>query len=161
MSGRRWLVVGLTASVVINLLLVGFLVGRVSGMPRLSTFQANTQASIGWMMRHLPDERRDVLRPEARAHFGELRPALRKLRQAQRRLFELLIAEELDQDALNGVIVEMREGIDTTLGHNLEFLAQLAGKLTVEERRMLAEGLRRPHERSPGRRRPRSERQPQ
>lgn len=161
MSGRRWLVVGLTASVVINLLLVGFLVGRVSGMPRPSTFQANTQASIGWMMRHLPDERRDVLRPEARAHFGELRPALRKLRQAQRRLFEVLIAEELDQDALNGVIVEMREGIDTTLGHNLEFLAQLAGKLTVKERRMLAEGLRRPHERSPGRRRPRSERQPQ
>jgi uncharacterized membrane protein len=161
MSGRRWLVVGLTASVVINLLLVGFLVGRASGMPRPSTFQANTQASIGWMMRHLPDERRDVLRPEARAHFGELRPALRKLRQAQRRLFEVLIAEELDQDALNGVIVEMREGIDTTLGHNLEFLAQLAGKLTVEERRMLAEGLRRPHERSPGRRRPRSERQPQ
>lgn len=161
MSGRRWLVVGLTASVVINLLLVGFLVGRASGMPRPSTFQANTQASIGWMMRHLPDERRDVLRPEARAHFGELRPALRKLRQAQRRLFELLIAEELDQDALNSVIVEMREGIDTTLGHNLEFLAQLAGKLTVEERRMLAEGLRRPHERSPGRRRPRSERQPQ
>jgi uncharacterized membrane protein len=161
MSGRRWLVVGLTTSVVVNLLLVGFLVGRVSGMPHPSTFRANTQASIGWMMRHLPDERRDVLRPEARAHFGELRPALRKLRQAQRRLFEVLIAEELDQDALNGVIVEMREGIDTTLGHNLEFLAQLAGKLTVEERRMLAEGLRRPHERSPGRRRPRSERQPQ
>jgi len=160
-SGRRWLVVSLTASVVINLLLIGFLVGRVSGIPRPSTFQANTQASIGWMMRSLPDERREVLRPEAHAHFRELRPALRKLRQAQRRLFEVLIAEELDQDALNGVIHELREGFDATQAHNLEFLALLAGKLTVEERRMLAEGLRRPHERSPGRRRPRSEHQSQ
>ena len=161
MSGRRWLIVGLTASVVINLLLVGFFVGRVSGMPRALNFQANTQASIGWMMRNLPEERREALRPEARAHFGEIRPALRKLREAQRRLFEVLIAQELDQDALDNVIEELREGFDATQGHNLEFMAQLAGTLTVEERRLLAEGLRRPHERSPGRRRPRPEPKPQ
>ena len=161
MSGRRWLLVGLTASVAINLVLIGFLIGRVSGMPRPSTFQANTQASIGWMMRNLPEERREALHPEARAHFGELRPALRELRGAQRRLFDVLTAEELDQAALNNVIAQLRKGFDTTQSHNLEFLAQLAGKLTVEERRMLAEGLRRPPERSPGRRRQRSETKPQ
>lgn len=155
MSARRWLVVGLTASVVVNLLLIGFLIGRVSGMPRAHSFQANTQASIAWMMRNLPEERREVLRPDAREHFRRIRPELRALREAQRRLFSVLTAEELDLENLDAVIGELRTRSDSIQRGNLELLGELAGKLTLEERRILAEGLmRRPKRASQRRRRP-------
>jgi uncharacterized membrane protein len=152
MSARRWLIIGLTASVALNLLLVGFLIGRVSGMPRPVAFQANTQASIGWMMRNLPEERREVLRDDAREHFRGVRPELRALREAQKRLFAILSADELDQDALNDVLAELRTRSDAIQAANLALLEHLAGKVTPEERRMLAEGLTRHPE--PPKRRP-------
>lgn len=151
MSARRWLIIGLTASVALNLLLVGFLIGRVSGMPRPVAFQANTQASIGWMMRNLPEERREVLRDDAREHFRGVRPELRALREAQKRLFAILSADELDQEALNNVLAELRTRSDAIQAANLALLEHLAGKVTPEERRMLAEGLTR-HPEPPKRR---------
>lgn len=143
MSGRRWLVLGLALSLVINLVLIGFLIGRLSGMPRPPSFRANVPASIGWLMRNLPEERREMLRADAREHFRSTRPELRALRDAQRRLYEVLSAEKLDQQALNDVIAQLRTHLDAIQGANLALLGELAGKLSPQERHMLAEGLRR------------------
>lgn len=142
----KWVAILLVASVVINLLLIGFLIGsRSVGPPGADP----TRGYPRWA-RGLPEERMDVLRPVIRQHMQNMRPALGGLRRGHRNLKQALTAEPFDPEALEQVLADMRAENDRmqTLSHTS--FAEFVGHLTAAERKQLAADMsRRRHHKPP------------
>jgi uncharacterized membrane protein len=143
MPSRKWLVSALALSLAVNLALGGFLAGRALAPgpvpvmldPFLATFRT---------LRELPAERRDVLRPLLRQHVGELRPHLRRMRQAQRAVNQALGREPFDPDALDQALTEFRAALLATQTASHDILLRLSEALTPAERERLRRAMARP-----------------
>ena len=148
----KWLIGALTVSVVVNLLLAGFVVGRMSG-------DVGFRGGIGAapkmpQLRFLEDERRrEVTRGlETR---DALRPTLRELRRSQGDIRAAFMAQPFDQEALSAALAEFRRHLDESQALSHTKLVAVAAKLTPDERRRLARTMDRrrgqPDKRSPRR----------
>ena len=146
---NRWLVAGLVASVVANLVLVGFVVGRMSsgfapgagfdptvGLPRLLRFMED-------------DRRRDVMRG-ARSARRELMPTLREIRNTQQRIHGSVIADPFEVQALHQALTEFRGKLETSQAKSHEIFAEVVARLTPAERRLLVQAMNRPPRRRDG-----------
>ncbi|MCR9260076.1 MAG: periplasmic heavy metal sensor [Pseudomonadaceae bacterium] len=139
----KWIAILLVTSVALNLLLVGFVVGK-RAMPEAGTDP--TRVYPRWA-RTLPEPRRDALRPVVRAHMQAIRPSLRELRLLHRNLRAAIVADPFDATALDDALRALREqdGKVQVVSHNsfIDFVA----KLTPAEREQLARdvGRGRPH----------------
>ena len=100
MRTNKWLIGGLVLSLIVNLLLVGFMAGRMSGFGPPPAFGPDPTAGFFRLLGFLPDERRVAIAPDLRKQMGELLPMLRKMRGDQREVFETLTAEPFDAAAL-------------------------------------------------------------
>ncbi|HTK97262.1 MAG TPA: periplasmic heavy metal sensor, partial [Pseudomonadales bacterium] len=96
MRTNRWLIGGLVLSVILNLLLVGFMIGRMSGFGPPPGFGPDPTAGFFRLLGFLPDDRRAAIAPDLRKQMGDLLPVLRKMRGDQHRVFETLTAEPFD-----------------------------------------------------------------
>ncbi len=146
----RWLAAGLTVSLIVNLLLVGFVAGRMSA----AAITPPPPATLMWMMRALPEQRREALQPALRPHLRAMAGQMRALRRARRDLIALLEDEPLDIEALRGQTEALRRHMDAAQGETLAALIDVAERLSAAERRQLARGLRelgqhRPHPAAP------------
>lgn len=150
----KWLIGALTVSVVVNLLLAGFVVGRMSG-------DFGIRGGIGPVpqLKFLEeDRRREVFRGlETRR---ALKPKLRKLRSAQRDMRAALIAEPFEEEALSETLAEFRRHLDESQALSHRRFVAVVSRLTPDERRKLVSTLDR-HRKPPDRRPPRRERQPE
>lgn len=135
---NRWLGALLAVSLVANLLLIGFIAGRLSA----PAFTAPPPATLMWMMRALPEGRREALQPVVRPHVRAMAREMRALRRAQRELITLLETEPLDANALRRHGEEIRSHMDAAQAETLAALIEVAGQLSPAERRRLARGLR-------------------
>ena len=130
----KWIAALLITSVVLNLLLIGFIVGK-RAMPEAGGDP--TRHYPRWV-RTLPEPRREALRPLLRSHMQEIRPSLRELRSLHRNLRAAIVAEPFDAVALNNALTAMRGQNDKVqvVSHNsfVDFVATL----TPEERKQLA-----------------------
>ena len=147
----RWLVVALIVSVVVNLALVGFLIG-VSGKPpawRPGGFDA--AAGLGRLIRFLPEERRsEVLGPIGKDGLRrEARGSFRTMRRAQHGIAEALAAEPFDPDKLDAALAAFRDQFDLSQQRSHAAFVTIMEMLTPEERRRFVETMR--HMRDPGR----------
>ena len=104
MMNSKWLIAVLTVSIILNLLLIGFTIGRISHHPQVDPAQAFPR----WA-RTLPEPRRQELRPNIHQHFRQVRPHLRLMRKHQNQLNALIVAEPLDTAALESVLVDIRQ----------------------------------------------------
>lgn len=144
--GRRWLIVGLIASVVANLALVGFLVGTTMGPPAWRPVPFDVAAGLGRMVRFLPEDRRTEV-------FGdidprrEVRTALRTMRRAQHGIEAAMSAEPFDPDALAAALDEFREQFATSQQGSHAAFVTVMQRLTPDERRQLVDSMR--HMRDP------------
>ena len=96
MRTNKWLIGGLVLSLILNLLLVGFVVGRMSGFGPPPGFGPDPTAGFFRLLGFLPDDRRAAIAPKLRKQMGELLPVLRKMRGDQHQVFETLTAEPFD-----------------------------------------------------------------
>ena len=153
--GNRWLVGALIVSIVVNLLLAGFVVGRMSGDFgfRDGIGAAPKLPPIGFLER---DRRREVMRGlDARR---EIRPILRELRRSQRDMRSALVQEPFDEAALSRALAEFRGRLEESQALSHKKLVQVAARLTPDERRRLARTMDR-RDGPPDKRPPRRERQ--
>lgn len=146
---NRWLVGGLVVSVVLNLLLVGFVIGRLATGPPLMA--PDPTAGFGRLLRFLPDERRDAVTPMLREQVRDVMRTARGLRREHEAVYDALVAEPYDPAALEAALAGLRTTLNATQEIAHRSLVEVAGTLTVEERRQLAEAMRKPPWRREGR----------
>ena len=133
----KWLIGGLGASLILNLALIGFLIGAAFGPPSPWARRGfDPTDGLARMTRFLGEERRrDLLDGQKRREIGA---SFRELRRTQRAIHEALAAEPFDREALAATLAQFREqfAANQTLSHAA--LADLIARLTPEERRRFA-----------------------
>ena len=102
MTKSKWIIMALVISLIINLLLVGYLAGQ-SSKPKM--FGDPTRMFPRWV-RSLPEDRQQTLRPLVREHMNTVRPALRDMRRQHTQLRQAIGAEPFDADALAEELAE-------------------------------------------------------
>jgi uncharacterized membrane protein len=129
------------ASLVLNLLLLGVILGQV---PRASTPPPGRQQRMEEALKKLPEP----VQSRFREKFAEIRaagePQRRQIDEARAETLRLLSTEPFDEVAYDrqvGRIEELRADMFKSMG---QLIKQTAKELSSEERRMLAEILRRP-----------------
>jgi uncharacterized membrane protein len=142
MFNNRWLTAVLVVSLAGNLALAGFISGRLSGH---GPAPAAMDPSLGLfrMLRELPDERREQLRPTVREHFRSMRGDLRDLRGAQRRINNALTAEPFEADALTAALDDFRRALLDNQRENHAMLVRVASTMSAEERALLRNSMTR------------------
>ena len=137
----KWLVIGLVASLALNLALVGFLVGTESGPPPWHRGAFEPVAGLPRLMGFLPKERRQELMEQHPRR--RLRESLRDMRRAQRAMDAALAEEPFDAEALSTALARYRRHFaDSQASSHAAFVA-IAAQLTPQERRRFVESLRR------------------
>ncbi len=133
----KWVAAVLITSLVLNLLLIGFLIGKRGGAEMAGD---PTRYFPRWV-RTLPEPRREVLSPLIRNHMRSMRPSLRSLREEHRNLRAAIKSEPFDPELLRAALAAMRAQNEQvqTISHNsfIDFVA----KLDANERRQLAEDV--------------------
>ncbi len=143
---NRWLIVALLASVTINLLLLGFVAGRAwSGDPPL----LRPGPGALWMLRTLPQERREQLAPLLEQHRHAMHGELRNLGRATEALASAIESPTLDEARLRAAAADARRSLDAVQQHTLDAIIEVALALPTAERTRLAAAMR-----DLGRRRP-------
>ena len=140
---RNWLNVLLIVSLTINLILGGFLVGRLSARHPLLGGHPDPTAGLFGMVREFDPARRKQLQPLLRDHFSTLRPQIRVIRDQHRAIVAALTAEPFDAQALTVELSRSREQLMETQVASHEALVDLASQLDPTERAQLAEGMHR------------------
>jgi len=139
---NSWLIAGLVVSVGVNLMLGGFVVGRLSGP---GPVPAALDPSVGMfrVLPRLPEQRREALRPQVRQHFRALRDELRRLRSAQHGINEALTAEPFAAEDLTAALARFRAALLASQEQNHALLVNVAGEMTAAERQLLREAMTR------------------
>lgn len=147
---RNWLVGGLVVSVVLNLVLVGFVAGRLSFTGAPAGGRMDPTMGYVRLLRFLPEERRETLAPIVRPLLREMMPELRTLRADHRAVQTALAAEPFDPEALSKALEDLRRKLNSGQEKAHATLVELAGALTPAERLQLAEAMQRRPPRRPG-----------
>ncbi len=148
MNRFRWLVAVLAVSLIVNLVLIGFMAGRFSaGSMHRPPF--DPMMGIRAPTRFLSEERREELKPVIR-QFREAVPSLRRLRGTQRALYDALTADPFERQPLEATLARFRSNLLAGQEAGHAAFVNLVESLTPEERARMLEGIRaRKRERRP------------
>jgi uncharacterized membrane protein len=134
----RWMKLALILSVTANLLIVGLVIGHwLAGDER----PRGVDRTIGWMVRVVPEERREM----AEAYFDAARPQF-EAAQAERMdqfgaVLEAIRTEPFDPAALSSAMTATLETRSSQRALVYDRFATLLGQLTPEERAGIAERM--------------------
>jgi uncharacterized membrane protein len=146
MRNNRWLIGGLVLSVVFNLLLAGFVIGRLSGFGPPPPFGPDPTVGFVRLLGFLDDDRRAAIAPALRTHMSEVMPMLHKMRSDQHAVMDALTAEPFVPDALANALDALRTNLTAAQVASHRSFVAMAALLTPQERTQLAEAMRRgPH----------------
>lgn len=141
---RAWLY----ASVALNLLLAGVLIGHLASGPRHHKFvkhapPAMAVRDVGFaFMRALPEERRKEVKKKMKAQFGGAKPLFEESIAARRESFALLEKETVTKEELKAAMNRVQE-IDTRVAaRTADFFAEVVAEIPVAERRAAVAEMR-------------------
>ena len=135
MNKFRWLAVALAASLLINLVLVGFMAGRYSSAElRRPTFDPmlGMRGAAGFLSK----ERRAELKPQLR-QFRSAAPSLKRLRGTQRTLLDAVTADPFERERLERALVDFRGDLGVSQQASHAAFVDLVESLTPQERKRL------------------------
>jgi uncharacterized membrane protein len=147
-KSRRW-AIALVASLALNLFLGGMFVASWGIQIGPRDDAAANPFAVFWARNALGEPAGAMLRRVWGRHAAEFRPRVREMRVARRHVSERLAAADFDRAALVEALADLRAKTLASQGAMHAALVDLAGELTVEERRDLAEVGRRRHRRQP------------
>ena len=140
MTRFRWLALALAISLILNLILVGFLAGRFSaGTFHRSLF--DPAMGMRASARFLSEERQTELKPLFQ-EFRAAAPSLRRLRGTHRALAEAITAEPFERDTLERVLADFRNNLLTSQEAGHTAFINLVDGLTPDERRQFIDQIR-------------------
>ncbi|QQD17586.1 periplasmic heavy metal sensor [Spongiibacter nanhainus] len=135
MTGRRWLLVALLLSLLVNGAVLGLIVSE-----RLVDGEARAVRDISRMMlRDAPEQFRGAIREGMVAHRAEARSAFRELQSARRDVLKMLKAEPLDAEALSLGFQRIRQADSALKGVMHQVLIEVLPSLSAAERTPIAE----------------------
>ena len=143
----RLLVIGLAVSLVLNLALIGFLVGAAGRPPPWRSSGFDATAGFSRLVRFLDEERREAVFGNGDDLRREIRQSLRTMRRAQHSIEEALAAEPFDPDRLAAALEDFRAQFTTNQQRSHAGLVSIMEKLTPDERRKFVESIQ--HMRDP------------
>ena len=144
MMKSKWVALVLALSIVINLLLAGYVIGQ-SSKPRLAGDPARMFPR--WV-HTLPEPRQQELRPLVREQLQVMRPPIREMRQQHRALQAAVGAEPFDAAALAAALTQLRQHHMQVQQLSHDAFVAFVGQLTPAERQALVEDLRAPKPRT-------------
>lgn len=148
----RWWTIVLVVSLALNLLVGGAVVSRFFMHERMQRFSGIS--SVQLIPRHflsaLPRERRTEMLAVFRGHSAKIRAERQASREAATQLAGVLEAEPYDEAKVRAVAAEFGATGNRVIAQGIEAALDVIGKLTPEERKLLAEHIRKRNE---GRRR--------
>lgn len=148
-NSRKWTLAALAVSLTLNLLLAGFVAGRLLE-PRMGPPRMDPSLAFFPALRELPEARREELRPLMREQFHHARGNMRRMRTAQREVHDALLAEPFSATALADALTGFRAALLASQEGSHAALVRLAEALSPAERRTLAMAMREaPHRRFP------------
>ena len=151
---RRNLLIGLLlASLALNLLLVGGIGWRMANAREF--VQSLLPPTTGWIVRDLPELRRDELRPIVRESYDTVRPARSRMFRAQRQVNELIGSDDFDREALTRAFTQLRQSSMDYQARSHEQTIDILEQLTPAERSAASEFVRRGGSHRAGREGPR------
>lgn len=143
MTTKRWLILALVISVLVNAGLLGAWIGRATA-DGFQPMQVNPLLGTGRILHDLDPERQNTLKPILRQHLRDLRPNLRELRRAQSDIRSAILAEPFAGPDLRTALDHFQRllGDSQAAGHSS--FVTLVAALTPDERARLVERMRRP-----------------
>ena len=138
MNRFRWLVAALVVSLLVNLVLVGFMAGRFSAGQRP---HFDPMMGIRAPTRFLAEERREELKPVIR-QFREALPSLRHLRGTQRVLYDAITADPFEREPLEEALASFRSNLLAGQQTGHAAFVNLVEALTPEERARMLKSMR-------------------
>ena len=142
MRTNRWLIGGLAVSLMVNLLLVGIFIGRLSGFGPPPGMSPDPTAGFFRVLGFLSDERRAEIAPGLHHQMSDLIPMLHQMRGNQRHVFETLTADPFDPAALEQALAELRTNLSAAQVASHHSFVEMAKSLTRDEREELARAMR-------------------
>src|SRR5690606_18811982 len=104
LNRRTFVLLLLAVSVTLNLFFIGALTARYVDRPQ----RPPEPLSMRWVMRALDESDREVLRPRLSQYNEVLRPLRRGMFQTQEHINDLLVASEVDTNAVTEAFSELR-----------------------------------------------------
>jgi len=140
-TDKRWIIIALSVSVALNLALLGFMAGR---MVEGRTMPPRMDPSLAFfpVLRDLPEQRQRELRPAVRESLRTARPAMRRMRSAQRDIQTALHQEPYAEAELAAALEAFRKALSSSQESSHTALLRLAAAMTPAERAQLAEAMR-------------------
>ena len=138
---RKWLILVAGISLALNLVLVGFLVGRTVGdmRPRISV---DPTAGVARLIHTLGPERTKELMSQFDSERRGLVRELRQLRALRMRIPAAMAAEPFDGGDLHSLLHEQRMKYIQTLELNDAILVSVFSSMSPEERQQVAASIR-------------------
>ena len=141
LPSRNWLFL-LGTSLAINLLVAGILLARWIDRdvpPRPMPHHMH------WVLGGLTREERTELRPQFRQSFQASSQAFRRVRNAQRAVWQLAMAEHLDEAALRDALARLRSETARSQALMHETLLEIMANLDPDQRRRVTRFLHHKH----------------
>ncbi|HLS58022.1 MAG TPA: periplasmic heavy metal sensor [Paracoccaceae bacterium] len=146
LRNRRWLGWALLASLALNLLFAGFLVGTALRGGHGHGHHESDAGLIGFA-RALPEEHRHALRQAIRGSESEWRAGREAMRDAMAGIRAAIAREPFDAERLRRALAVRREAQGRLAERATDLLVERIGQMTPAERAALAERLGRGPER--------------
>lgn len=139
--------IALLGSLAFNIFLGGFVLGKFLGHPHpphggRPPFGGMPPPEFA-MLRELPPESRDKIRPFLQVHRDAMQSEFRKMQQAQQAVFEQLTTETFSTNALAAAFTRLQQERSKVQEIMSQFLINAAGQLNKDERLILAKSMRR------------------
>lgn len=144
MNKTRWLTLALVISLGINLLIAGIVIGRIIAGPPA---HMPGPIHLGMLMRHVEPETREKLAPEMRRLRDSVMPLRREMRDAQQAFTTVLMADEIDEEALASAQSRLADASATLQAQVHEQMAATMAAIPPEERRRILSEMQRRGER--------------
>jgi uncharacterized membrane protein len=144
-NGRRWLAFGFFASLVVNLFLVGLILGRIlhpgflfGGGAYVQEFGPMAGRVIQHLVAHLADSDRQTVLDQLKSHADSIAALNQSLREQRQTLMRLLKADNFDRKAVDDALVELRRRNDALQEAMETAIADAVEKLPASARKQLA-----------------------
>jgi len=145
-NGRRWLAVGFFVSLVVNLFLVGLILGRIlhpgflfGGGVYVREFGPVAGRVIQHLIGQLDEADRQSVMDQLKGHADDFSALNQDLREQRQTLIRLLRADTFDRKAVDDALVELRRRNDALQTAMESAIADAVEKLPASARKHLAQ----------------------
>ena len=135
MTKHKFLVIALCISLVLNLGVIGYLIGQNIAGQRASEENSELQIGFARLLRSLPHERVEKLMPDLEHHRKSMRSLYGKVIDTRNQLYKAMHAEPFDINVLRKRSEMHARALTNARHQSDEFFIELYDQLSPQERR--------------------------